>query len=146
MRHPPPAPGPTTLQAATDQMMPPFAALAMAGCLLLVTAVLVYVGVQGGRRGLRPSPFVGIRTAYTRSSESAWYAVHKAAARWNVAAGLVCLPGLFWLPLAATPEGQAAAVLVPIGASTVVLLTGVLRAHRVAREREAREAGRADLP
>ena len=37
-------------------------------------------------------------------------------------------------------------VLVPMGLSLLLLFFGTWRAHRVSRVREAREAGRADLP
>lgn len=134
------------LAAASDQTMPLGAFLSMMGCLLLMTVVLVLMGALGARRRIRPNEFFGIRTRYTRSSEDAWYTVHELSAHWSIAAGLVCLPGLALLPVATTPSGEAAAVLVPIGISLVVLLTGTGRAHRLAREREAGEVGRADLP
>ncbi|QVJ02187.1 SdpI family protein [Nocardiopsis eucommiae] len=134
------------LAASSDQMMPLGAIALMMASLLLMAVALVLMGVRGARRRIRPNRLFGIRTAYTFSGDFAWYTVHELAAPWSIVAGLVCLPGLVLLPVAATPNLQVAAVLAPIGASLVVLLVGTWRAHRVARERAARDAGRADLP
>ncbi|MET9709335.1 SdpI family protein [Nocardiopsis alba] len=97
--------------------------------------VLIVMGVMGARRRIRPNDFFGIRTAYTRSSEEAWYAVHEASARWTVVAGLLFLPAAILPPLISDPRGQIAAVLVPVGVGTVLLLVGSWRGHRVARRR-----------
>lgn len=134
------------LATTANQMMPLGAFVAMLGSLLLMAVVLVVMGVLGAQERVRPNEFFGIRTPYTRSSDFAWYTVHRLAARWSVVAGLVCLPGLVLLPVATTPNAQIAAVLVPIGFSLLLLLFGVWRAQKVSRAREAREAGRADLP
>lgn len=129
-----------------DQLMPlpPFIMLMVS--VVLMAVVLVVMGVMGARRRIRPNEFFGIRTAYTRSSDFAWYTVHEVSARWSIVGGLVCLPTLVLLPLATTPNGQIAAVLVPMGLGLVLLFVGVWRAYKVSRAREAREAGRADLP
>lgn len=133
------------LAVTADQVMPLGAFVSMMGSLLLMAAVLVVMGVLGARRRIRPNEFFGIRTSYTRSSEFAWYTVHELAARWSVVAGLVCLPGLVLLPVAATPNGQIAAVIAPMGFSMLLLFVGMWRAQKGSRAREAREAGRADL-
>lgn len=130
----------------TDQMMPLGPFVLMTGSLLLMAVVLVVVGVLGARRRIRPNEFFGIRTAYTRSSEFAWYTVHELAARWTVVAGLVCLTGLVLLPVATTPNGQIAAVIAPMGFSMLLLFAGMWRAQKGARTREARSAGRSDPP
>lgn len=129
-----------------DQMIPLGPFIMLMASVVLMVVVLVLMGVLGAQRRIRPNDFFGIRTAYTRSSDFAWYTVHEVSARWSVVAGLVCLPSLVLLPVATTPNGQIAAVLVPMGLALVLLFVGMWRAHRVTRAREARAAGRADLP
>lgn len=130
----------------TDQMLPLVPFVVIMVTVVLMAGVLVLMGVLGARRRIKPNEFFGIRTAYTRSSEFAWYTVHEVSARWSVAAGLACLPALVLIPAATTPNGQIAAVLAPMGLSIVLLALGSWRAHKVTRQREAGEAGRADLP
>ncbi|GAA1458661.1 SdpI family protein [Nocardiopsis exhalans] len=129
-----------------DQMMPPVPFVILMVTVVLMAGVLVLMGVLGAQRRIKPNEFFGIRTAYTRSGEFAWYTVHEVSARWSIVAGLVCLPSLVLLPIATTPNGQIAALLVPMGISVTLLVLGSWRAHKVTRERQAREAGRADLP
>jgi uncharacterized membrane protein len=133
------------LSTAADQTMPVGVLVVMMGTLLLMAVVLVLMGVRGGQGRIRPNGHFGIRTGYTFSSDFAWYTVHRVAARWSVAGGLACLPGLVLLPVATTPNGQIAAVLAPMGLSLLLLFFGTWRAHKVSRAREAPEAGRAGL-
>ena len=129
-----------------DQTMPLFPFVIIMVTVVLMAGVLVLMGVLGAQRRIRPNEFFGIRTAYTRSGEFPWSTVHEVSARWSIVAGLVCLPSLVLIPVATTPNGQIAALLVPMGLSLTLLVLGSWRAHKVSREREAREAGRADLP
>jgi uncharacterized membrane protein len=129
-----------------DQTMPLIPFVIIMVTVVFMAGVLVLMGVLGAQRRIKPNEFFGIRTAYTRSGEFAWYTVHEVSARWSIVAGLVCLPSLVLIPVAATPNGQVAGLLVPMGISVTLLVLGSWRAHRVSREREARQAGRADLP
>ncbi|WP_017584992.1 SdpI family protein [Nocardiopsis ganjiahuensis] len=130
----------------TDQMMPLIPFVLVMSSVVVMAVVLVLMGVLGARRRIKPNGFFGIRTAYTYSSDFAWYTVHGLAARWSVMAGIACLPSLVLIPVATTPNGQIAALLVPMGLGMLLLTFGMWRAHKVARAREVREAGRADLP
>ncbi|MGW5878890.1 SdpI family protein [Nocardiopsis terrae] len=136
-----------TLVAQPAEQTIPLAPLILVMLILSgVAAALVAVGVLGARRRIRPNELVGIRTRYTRSSDAAWYAVHEASARWSVLAGLAFLPAVLLTPLVSDPDGQIVAILGPMSAGTLLLIVGAWRGHRLARERLAREEGRADLP
>ncbi|GHC75403.1 hypothetical protein GCM10007079_10610 [Nocardiopsis terrae] len=136
-----------TLIAQPAEQTIPLAPLILVMLSLSGAAVaLVAMGVLGARRRIGPNELFGIRTRYTRSSDAAWYAVHEACARWSVLAGLAFLPAVVLTPLVSDPDAQTVAILGPVSAGMLLLITGLRRGHRLARERLAREEGRADLP
>lgn len=127
--------------AQTAEETIPFGPLIMVVLSMLAcTVVLVLMGVYGAQRGIRPNDFFGIRTRFTRSSDSAWYAVHEASARWSILAGIAFLPAAVLTPFLSTPNAQIIAILVPTTVGTALLVVGSWRGHRVARKRLAGEA------
>jgi uncharacterized membrane protein len=67
--------------------------------IILAGLALVVVGYLGLTSKLAPNHFAGIRTRFTRASESNWYAAQRAGAPWMIFGGVAAMmAGLAFLP------------------------------------------------
>lgn len=117
--------------------------------LLIVALVLGMVAGMSRHGTLPPNGTIGLRTRATRASDAAWYAGHRAAARWLKLAVWICLfcAALVMataILLPTTSEAGDLPVFVVLLASYAFLVAGVVVAVRAAN-RAARRAHGADL-
>lgn len=101
-----------------------------------ISAILAVIGWAGASGRLRRNAFAGIRLDSTMSSDVAWQAGHRAAARWfYIAAVVAFLCGLGGVVAALAGRSDATTVLgwVGLGAALGLMAPAVVTAERAAR-------------
>lgn len=101
-----------------------------------ISAILAVIGWAGANGRLRRNAFAGIRIGSTMSSDVAWKAGHRAAARWFSIAAVVaflCGFGGVVATIAGQPDVTTILGWVGLGVALGLLAPAVVVAERAAR-------------
>lgn len=114
---------PSLTAAVTTERAPIGVAFGLGPFLMLVGALVSYVGVRAMRGDLERNRLLGIRTNATLASDAAWQAAHRAGGPWLIAAGAGALvPGAITL---FRPSNDTVALSTMVGMGLMVALVAV---------------------
>lgn len=115
--------------------------LVLASGLIVIGGVICWSGMRVRRGRLRRNHAVGIITAASMSSETAFQAANRAAAPTTVAGGVVVVAVGVLVPLLGRFDRVLAAIGVAVAACLALSVFGYRRGQRHARRAEAAASG-----